>query len=301
MAELDILGINITNSDKVLFPELGLTKADIVQYYFKISKYILPYLKDHPLTLERFPNGINNKSFFQKNTPSYFPDWIERVPVQKKSSGKIVNYVVCQNRKTLIYLANLASITLHSWLSNIKKLDYPDRLIFDLDPSEEVSFGLVIEAALELKKILNSLGLAPYLMTTGSKGLHLTIPIEQKLNFEQVQLFAYGCAKVLFYKMPDKITLDMAKVKRKGKIFLDTLRNQFGALAVAPYSLRAKPGATIATPVEWKELKRSSFNSQAYNIENIFEYLNKTNPWPDFFKKKQSLLEPHKKLIKLLM
>lgn len=295
----DIDGINISNPEKILFPEDNISKLDIISYYDKISPYMLPYLKNRPLVMQRYPDGIYGEAFYQKNTPDYFPDWIKTIDVAKKEGG-ITKYVICQNRETLIYLANLASLTFHLWLSNIKNLEIPDRLIFDLDPSPEIDFNVVIEVAQKFRKMLVDLGLNPFLMTTGSKGLHVVIPLKPKFNYEQVQLFAYGCAYILFHKEPKLVTLEISKIKRKGKVFIDTLRNQFGSLAVAPYSVRAKPKAPVATPIDWQELESKSFNSQKYNINNIFDKLKKKDPWENFFEYQASLIKPHKKLVKIL-
>jgi bifunctional non-homologous end joining protein LigD len=295
-----ILGIEISNPNKIIFPKSKITKFDLVSYYSKISNHILPYLKNRPLVLERYPNGINQESFFQKNTPKYYPKWIETVSVGKLEDG-ITRYIVCQNKKTLIYLANLATITMHVWLSNIKDLKKPDRLIFDLDPSPEVNFKSVVEIAFRLKDILTNIGLRPYVMTTGSKGLHISMAIKQEMNFRQVQTFAYSCAYIIYTQIPDLITLEMSKAKRIGKIFIDTLRNQFGSLAVAPYSVRAKENASVATPIFWQELTNKNFSSKEYNISNIFQKLKSSeDPWSDFLSDKQSLVKPHKKLIELL-
>lgn len=292
--------LTLSNTDKILFPEHNYTKGDVLHYYAKIAEYMLPFLKNRPLAMERYPNGIHGESFYQKDASPFFPSWIKTHAVEKKEGGD-TKYIICQNKATLLYIANLACITPHLWLSKLPRLEYPDKLIFDLDPSPEVTFPQIIDTAFKFRDLLLSLSLRPYIMTTGSKGLHVVIPLDRFFTFEAVETFAQGCAQLLIRTNQELLTTDIRKVKRKGKIFIDTLRNQFGSLAVAPYAIRAKPGAPIATPVIWDELNIKGFTSQQYTLANIFDRMASIqNPWPDFFNKPQSLKTAHKLLIKLL-
>ena len=281
--------VDITISDKILLPK-GITKGDIISYYDAIAHHMLPYIKNRPLTMHRFPEGLAGESFYQKDAPHYFPLWIKTVIVPKK--GGYTNYVLCQNRATLVYLANQACITPHVWLSKIDKMHFPDRMIFDLDPSTE-DFKLVQLLALALKELLDYLKLKSFVMTTGSRGLHIVVPLDRGLSFKQVKEFADFCARVLKEQYPHIATTEIRKVKRGGRVFIDTLRNQYGATAVAPYAVRAKQGAPVATPIFWDEVE--TVTPQMYTINNIFKRLDK-DPWQNSLKVRQSLKKTIQKL-----
>ncbi len=280
--------VDITNENKILFPKAKITKGELVEYYQRVASYMIPYVKNRPLTMHRFVQGIDQEGFYQKNVPDYFPSWIKRVPILKKADG-IVNYVVCNNDATLVYLANQLCITPHIWLSRVDKLKYPDRMIFDLDPSPGVSFLQIRWAAKKIKKLLeHDFGLSTFIMTTGSRGVHIIVPLKRVHTFDQVRLFAHDCADLLAKKYPKKLTLEMRKAKRGKRIFIDVLRNSFGATGVAPYAVRAKPGAPIATPIEWHEL--DAVTPQKYTMKNIFRRLvRKKDPWQDIDKNQSGL------------
>lgn len=297
--EINNKTLSISNPEKILFPEDKITKIDLINYYLRIAPFILPFTKNHPISMQRYPNGIYGKSFFQKDAPAYFPDWILRENVLKNEDG-YTHYVVCQNTETLIYLANLACISIHLWLSTIEHLNMPDRLIFDLDPPSADYFDLVRETALSFRTILEELGLNPFVMTTGSRGLHIIVPIESLLPYSTVQNFARACAILLLRKNPKELTLELNKGKRDDRLFIDIYRNQFSATAVSPFSVRPKPKAPVATPLHWHELENNKLNSQTYNINNIFKRIETIDdPWKEIHKA-QSLLESTKKLINLL-
>jgi bifunctional non-homologous end joining protein LigD len=278
--------VEITNPDKVLFPD-GITKGELIEYYAGIAPIMLPYLKDRPLMMHRFPNGIEGESFYQKDASPYFPPWIKQVLVPKE--GGYNSYVVCQNQATLVYLANQACITPHVWLSKIDKLHYPDKMIFDLDPSAPHTFKLVCHIAEMIKTMLEEKGLHPYVMTTGSHGLHVTVPLDRTCTFETVKKFARMCAQILIEQEPAHATLEIRKDKRQGRVFIDTLRNQYASTAVSPYAVRAHPGAPVATPLYWDELKDPSLSAQAYTIKTIGKRLQKLgDPWKTFNKHKKN-------------
>ncbi|MGB8373943.1 MAG: non-homologous end-joining DNA ligase [Salegentibacter sp.] len=291
--------IKISNRDKVFFPKENYTKGDLIDYYERIAEVMLPHLKDRPLTMIRFPNGIQDKRFFQKDAPDYFPEWIETMPAEKKDGGT-TDYVVCNEKATLVYLANQACVTPHLWLSKKDKPNYPDRLIFDLDPTED-DFSAVKDAAKKVRKLLqDELGLPVFLMTTGSRGLHVVVPLKREKDFDEVREFAQKAADYLEEKYPGEMTTAVRKNKRDCKLFLDVARNAFGQTAVAPYAVRPLDGAPIATPIEWDELSRSDLSPQSYNIGNIFRRLgSKTDPWKDIEKDTVSLDEAIKKLNEL--
>lgn len=286
--------IEISNTDKIIFPKAKITKLEFVEYYQRIAPHMLPFMKNHPVSMQRFPDGITGKNFFQKDASSYFPDWIKRVAVSKEEGGK-VHYVVCNDAATLVYLASQLVLTPHIWLSSIPKLNYPDRIIFDLDPSPGVTFADIRWAAMELKKLLEMLKLPTFIMTTGSRGVHVVVPLKKIHTFDFVRKFAHDLAELAVAQFPKKLTLQLPKSKRGKRIFVDYLRNGFGATGAAPYSVRAHEGAPVATPFDWDEL--GNITPQKYNIRNIFKRLSKVkNPWALFNKKACSLKTARKKL-----
>lgn len=289
--------IQTSNEDKKLFLPSPVTKGDLIYYYCHIAQYMVPFTKNHPLVMVRYPNGIKEEGFYQKDTPDYFPDWIKRVAV-KHGTG-ITNYVVANNADTLVYLANQGCITPHLWLSRADKLEYPDRMIFDIDPGKQ-PFSLVQQIALEIREILEKLDLVSFPMTTGSQGIHVTVPLNRRSNFDEVRQFARDIAVVLTNKYPQQLTLEMRIAKRRGRLFIDTLRNGFGATAVAPYGARPKPKAPVATPLLWKEVDDAQLTSQKYNVSNIFARLDKKGDvWKSFFKTAHSLTKAKKSLEKI--
>jgi len=291
--------IAVSHLDKILFAPSKISKGDLINYYLKIAPYLIPYAKDHPLTMVRYPEGIKGEGFYQKDAPDYFPKWIKRIEVKKKDEG-ITHYVVCNNAATLVYLANQNCITPHLWLSKVDALDYPDRMIFDIDPSTK-DFTLVRQTAWLVRETLEYLGLGCFVMTTGSNGLHVVVPLNRRASFEQVRNFAHSLAEYLAAEFPEMITIELSKKKRGKKVFLDYLRNGFGATAVCPYAVRPKPGAPVATPLAWDELKDKKLTSQEYNIKNIFKRLDTyEDPWQDFFQKKYGIAKAVQKLIDLL-
>ncbi|HRN78540.1 MAG TPA: non-homologous end-joining DNA ligase [Candidatus Dependentiae bacterium] len=290
--------IELSNEDKILFPKSKITKGDLINYYDRIAPVMIPYVKDRPLTMRRFPDGIATEGFYQKDIPDYFPSWIKSIAI-KKSQGGTTAYVLCNHDATLVYIANQASIEQHIWLSRVSKLNYPDRMIFDLDPSGKASFTLVKWTAKTIKKLLDDLELTVFVMTTGSRGLHVVVPLKPVESYARVKNFAQEIAQYLVEQYPDKLTREIRKNKRGNRIFLDTLRNDYGHHGVAPYSVRAKEGAPIATPIEWNELVGLS-SAQKFTIKNIFSRLSKKkDPWHIINKHTQTLTNARKKLKKI--
>lgn len=289
--------VDIKNREKVFMPDEKITKGDIIDYYDDIADYILPFLKNRPLTMQRFPDGIREEGFYQKEVSDHFPDWIDTVKVEKKEGGT-VEQVVCNNKATLIYLVNQGTVTFHPWLSKVSDLDKPDKLIFDLDPPGEDAFELVVEGAHALHDLLeNELGLKTYLMTTGSKGLHVVSPIKPNLKFDDVRSFAKKAADYLSDGNSERFTTKTRKAKREGRLFLDYLRNAYGQTSVVPYSMRPHSKATIATPIEWEELSKKDLTSQSYHIKNIFKRLSQKNKvWENFQNHSRDLTSSIKKL-----
>ena len=240
---------------------------------------MLPHVAGRPLSFERYPAGIAVEGFMQKNASNYFPSWLPRVRVAKQDG--VVDHVVAEASDTLIYLANQACITFHVWLSRIDRVDHPDRMVLDLDPSDE-DFAKVRWAAREARALLEEIGLVPFLQVTGSRGLHIWVPLDRSADFDQVRQFASEVAERLVARRPRELTTAQRKAKRGGRVFLDVARNAYAQTAVAPYSVRARPQAPVATPIEWAELEDPKLGPQRYTIRNIFRRLaRKRDPWAE--------------------
>jgi bifunctional non-homologous end joining protein LigD len=275
--KVDTHDIEVTHLDKPYFPDGNITKGDLIEYYRRIAPVMLPYTKGRPISMERFPHGAGFEGFYQKVEPDYFPEWIHTVSIENFEKKVFQPEVTIENAATLVYLANQACITMHTWLSREDKLDYPDIMIIDLDPPSE-DFEPVRRNAWIVKDIFDTLKLVPYLKTTGSKGLHVGVPLKREDHYEFVRHFARDIATILVATDPEHMTLNPREPG--DKFFVDYLRNSRGATAVAPYSVRARKGATVATPIEWDELKDKKLNSRTYDINNIFDRLDKSgDPW----------------------
>ncbi len=305
MLKVGKYNIEITNSAKEIFPLSHITKGEIVNYYVRIADTMVPHMKNRLISMQRFPNGINHESFFQKNIGDYFPAWIKNVSVKKQTEG-VVHYAVCNDAATLVYLANQLCLTPHIWLSKADKLDYPDRMIFDLDPATahdvttKKDFDSVRKTAFLIKEALEQLDLIPFVMTTGSRGVHVVVPIKRQYTFDEVRDFARDIAQLLVNEYPKELTLEVRKEKRRGRIFMDVLRNAFGQTGVAPYAIRAREGAPIATPITWQELKSPTMHAQRYTIKTIFRRLTQRgDPWKEIDASAQSITQARKKLSKL--
>jgi len=296
--ELTNHNTTLTHKDKILFPKSHITKYHVFEYYKTIADHMIPYLKNRPLTMQRFPEGLRADGFFQKHMPSYFPDWIPTVNVKKVDGW--VNQILCNTADTLLYLVNQEVLTFHIALSKIDNIEYPDKLIFDLDPPEN-NFALVVEAANALRQLLEGeLELSTYVMTTGSRGLHVVIPLKSEENFDDIHEFSKMVSNYISHKYPESFTTAIRKDQRKGRLYIDYLRNSYGQTSVAPFSIRAIENAPIATPINWNELENKAFNAQFYNINNIFKRLEKTeDPWKDFDTSSKSIANAKKKLTSL--
>lgn len=294
---LDKHKINITSENKILFPVSGITKGDMVEYYKNIAPFMLPHLHNRPLNMQRFPNGIAKPGFYHKDRPDYFPKWIKSIEVEKE--GGTVCQVLTNNAATLVYLANQNCITFHTWLCLKDRLHFPDKLIFDLDP-EENKFELAKKGARVIKDFFeNELKFPVYLMLTGSKGVHVVVPLNRKSDFDTVKDFARTVAEIIAYEYPDDFTTEIRKNKREGRLFLDFLRNAYAQTGVTPYSVRARENAPVAAPVKWEELENKKLNSQMYNIKNIIKKTEKEeDPWKNFKQNAVGITTAFKKLKK---
>jgi bifunctional non-homologous end joining protein LigD len=289
--------LELSNLDKVFFPDANITKGDLVDYYERVAEHALPYAKDRPLSMERYPDGIEAEGFFQKRVPDYFPDWIETIRVKKKDGSN--EQVMANNAATLAYLANQGMITPHVGLSRKDRIQRPDRVIFDLDPSDD-DFSKVQAAAEAVHELCEELGLKTFVMTSGSRGLHVYIPTDRGLDFDAARETAKALAAVLVERFPNTLTTEQRKNKRGDRVFLDILRNAYGQTTVLPYAVRARPGAPIATPLDWDEALASKMTPTKYTVKNIFQRLaQKSDPWADFGNARQSLQDIGDKLDKL--
>ncbi len=266
---MEIAQVEITHPDKVIFPKKNITKGDMAEYYDKIADQMLPYLKDRPLTLHRFPNGIEEAGFYQKNISDYFPDYIKTVEIDTEEGTN--TQIICNDKRTLLYLANQGTVEFHIWLSKKDKIRQPDKVIFDLDPPEN-GFEKVREAAKVVRNYLRKQKKEPQLMTTGQKGLHLYYSIRRGKDFDEIKKEARKVAEEVTRLRPDLLTTKIRKDQREGKIFVDYLRNAYAQTAVCPFSLRANEEAGVATPLEWEELSKLE-SASFYTIENIFKRL----------------------------
>lgn len=284
----NIKSAELTHPDKILFPKIGITKQQLFDYYKNIQKWILPYIINRPITLVRCPSGQLKDCFYQKHTNSSTPEDLKSLPI--KTKHKTENYIYIDNVDGLLSLPQLGVLEIHTWGSRIDDLENPDMIVFDLDPAVGVAWKEVVAAAFEVRAQLKKIKLKSLVKTTGGKGLHVVVPITPEYGWDDIKAFAHALVNYLVEKNPDKYIATMSKSKRRGKIFIDYLRNLRGATAVAPYSTRANDFASIATPLSWSELT-NNIKDTTYTIKTIFKRLDKMkqDPWKDFFKIKQSL------------
>jgi bifunctional non-homologous end joining protein LigD len=244
-----------THTDKILFPDSGITKGDVLQFYSRIAPRLLPFLRDRPMTLERLPEGLSGPDsprFWQKDTPNYYPKWIPRVDLETER-GKTVHYALVNSLQTLLYLVNQGALTFHTWLSRVPDLDRPDFVLFDLDPGP-AAFSEVVAVALVLQKKLKHQRRPAFLKTTGKSGLHVLVPWEEKGGYDEAREWAREVGAQVVAEMPERATIEIRKANRGKRVYVDTMQNARGHHAVPPYVLRAVPAATISMPLSWKEL-----------------------------------------------
>jgi bifunctional non-homologous end joining protein LigD len=260
--------IELSNAGKVLFPGDGITKRDLAGYYRGVAGQMLPLLAHRPVSMIRFPDGIAAPGIVQKNVPAYFPDWITRARVRKE--GGWLRQVIIDKPATLVYLAGQACIELHGFLSRLDRIREPDQLIFDLDPPDDHRFDDVRVCALRLRELLSDeLGLPAFVKTTGGKGLHVHVPLNPADDFDAVREFTRQVADVLAKRNPDLVTTEQRRAKRGPRIYADIMRNGYAQLAVAPYSVRARPGAPVATPLSWDEVVDKSLSPGQFTLRTL--------------------------------
>lgn len=280
--------VEFTNLDKVFWPIENITKGDVIAYYEAIADFILPYLKDRPESLRRNPDGIKNEGFFQKNVAGLVPDWIQTEKIQSASTQKQIEYLLCQDKETLLFLANWGCIELNPWSSRIGSLNHPDYIIFDLDPKDS-PLKNTITTALKLKEILDELQVPAYIKTSGGKGLHVFIPILPEYTYEETRNFSHLISQMVVRELPEISSLERIPEKRKGKVYLDFLQNGKGKTMASVYSLRPRENATVSTPLQWDEVA-NSLDFKTFHIHSIPKRLQeKGDLWKDFFKERIDL------------
>jgi bifunctional non-homologous end joining protein LigD len=291
----NIAGIEISHPNKILFPRIGLTKLALAEYYEAIGDRILPHLQDRPLTLVRCPQGDAHDCFFQKHVNETIAEAIDRVDVPEEKGRSV--YMMANSLEAVIGLVQMGVLELHTWGSRADKLEFPDRMIFDLDPAEGLGWETVVEGAQLMHGLLDEIGLRSFLKTTGGKGLHIVVPLKPERPWDEVKAFSKTIAGHLAYALPDRFTSNMAMNRRGGKIFIDYLRNGRGATAVAAFSTRAKPEATVSMPIFWEELDKG-VRADTFNVRNVRERLNglKNDPWKDYWNLKQEITDEMLKL-----
>jgi bifunctional non-homologous end joining protein LigD len=284
-------GVRLTSPDKVLYPEQNITKLDLAHYYEAVANWMLPHLKDRPLVLVRCPEGRAKACFFQKHPRPGTPDALRQIPIHEE--GKTEQYVVVDDVAGLISLAQIGSLEVHTWGARADKLEKPDRLIFDLDPHPDLPWSRVVQSARQMRQFLQELGLESFVKTTGGKGLHLVVPIDRRHDWEEAKAFCKRVAELIVAADPTRYTSNMSKAARPGKIFIDYLRNSRGATAIAPYSTRARPGATVATPLAWDELSVRT-QSDRFTLRDMPKRLASLtrDPWEEMASLRQGLAGP---------
>jgi bifunctional non-homologous end joining protein LigD len=271
--------IKVTNPDKVLYPEEGVTKADVIAHYRAVASVMLPHLAGRPLTLLRYPDGIGGQGFFQKHAMDYFPEWIRRVSLPKRAGGE-AEAILCDDEASLVYLASHAALEFHIRPTTVSQIDYPDRLVVDLDPPDGIPVATLRRIARLTRDVYLALGLSPYLQATGGRGFHIVAPLDRSAGFRYVRDLAGDLVALMAASEPDLLTVQQRISKRGDRIFLDVNRNGRGQTFVAPYSLRARPGAGVATPLNWSELGRA--NPGGHTIATMPKRLGrKVDPWAD--------------------
>jgi bifunctional non-homologous end joining protein LigD len=273
--------VRVTHPEKVLFPGDGVTKGDLVAYYRAVAPRMLPLVDGRPVTMQRFPDGIGRGGFLQKQVGRHFPDWIERVTAPNRRTRQAtvreeVTYVVCRHPDDLAYLANQGCITPHVWLSRTPDIHRPDQMVFDLDPASD-DLGVLRSAAAALRGLLDELGLASFLKSSGSRGLHVVVPLVPAADTDTVKVFSVAVAEALADRHPDDFTTEGRIASRHGRLYLDIGRNGYAQTMAAPYAVRARPGAPVSVPLDWSELE--GFDPRHHTMATIADRLAGPDPW----------------------
>jgi len=277
--------VELSNLDKILYPQLRITKGQIIEYYIKIAPKMLDLLAQRPLVLTRFPDGIDKEGFYEKDVPIGAPSWVKTMKRFSETANRTISYIVCNDLDTLIWIANLASIEVHMTLGQADSFENPDLALFDIDPEPPASFEDVIEVTLLLKEKLESLGLKPYVKTSGKRRLHVVLPILPDYSFRQTREFVHQIGKHIARESPAVVS-EFSRTKKPGTILVDYLQNSHGKTMISPYSLRATANATVSMPLDWHNVKKG-LKPEELNIFTVPK--NEENPWKDLFKNKTRL------------
>ena len=265
------ISLHLTNQNKVYFPDDGILKGDVVQYYNEVAEFILPHLKDRPQSMNRFPNGIDGQSFYQKDVDTAkVPSWLRTEKIYSSSNDKYIDYLVCNDKATLLYMANLGCIEINPWNSRLQHPDKPDWIVLDLDPGKDDDFKEVVRTALEVRKVVEGFDTECYCKTSGATGLHVYVPMGARYQYESVRLFAELIAHKVNQKLPETTTTIRTVEKRQKKIYIDFLQNSQGQTLASAYSVRPRPGATVSTPLEWNEVNEK-LSPQQFTINNVLK------------------------------
>ena len=293
--------VRVTHAEKVLFPDDGITKGELVDYYLTVAPRMLPLVSGRPVTMQRFPDGIGKGGFLQKQIGRHFPDWIDRVTAPNRRTRQAtvreeVTYPVCRTPDDLAYLANQGCLTPHVWLSRAPDIHHPDQLVFDLDPASE-DLGVLRAAAAGLRDLLEELGLAAFLKSSGSRGLHVVVPLVPAADTDTVKLFSIAAAEALAVRHPDDFTTESRIANRDGRLYLDIGRNGYAQTMAAPYAVRALAGAPVSMPLDWSELE--AFVPGRHTLRTVGERLAIPDPWEGMDAAAARLDEPGARLARL--
>jgi bifunctional non-homologous end joining protein LigD len=281
----DLTRVRLTRLDKVLYPEAGITKQDVLLYYIRMAPFILPFLRNRPLTLHRFPDGVGGEGFFEKDAPAGTPDFVETFTRHSETADRDVRFVLCNNLDTLIWAANLASLEIHTALSTAASYTSPDLLLVDIDPEPPLTFEDVMDVARVVRGQLEDRGLRPFVKTSGKKGVHIVVPLVAGYSFPEVRDFVHGIGKDIARDTP-RVVSEFPRSRDKGTIFIDYLQNAHGKTMAAPYSLRATPSATVSAPVRWEELK-TGVRAEDFTIRTVISATE--DPWRDIFEDREKI------------
>jgi bifunctional non-homologous end joining protein LigD len=293
--------VQVTHPEKVLFPDDGITKGELVDYYRTVAPRMLPLIAGRPVTMQRFPDGIGKGGFLQKQVGRHFPDWIERVTAPNRRTRQAtvrdqVTYVVCRHPDDLAYLANQGCVTPHVWLSRTPDIHHPDQMVFDLDPASD-DLGVLRAAASSLRGLLEELGLAAYLKSSGSRGLHVVVPLVPGADTDTVKVFSIAVAEALAARHPDDFTTEGRIANRHGRLYLDIGRNGYAQTMAAPYAVRARAGAPVSVPLHWSEL--AGFQPGRHTLRDIADRLAAPDPWAGMDAAASRLDQPGARLAEL--
>ncbi len=277
--------VKLTNLDKILFPKLGVSKGQFVEYIIKMAPKMLPFLKDRPVVLTRYPEGVQREGFYAKDAPEGTPDWVKTVTLFSHSAKRNVHYIVCNDLDTLIWLANLAAIEIHMPLSSLPDREKPDFAFFDVDPEPPCTFDDAAEVAFLLNEYLEKVGFKAFLKTSGKKGLHVLVPVKREYTFRETRNFVHAVG-IQLMKQSSIVVSEFADTKKPGKVFVDYTQNSHGRTMACPYSLRANEEATASTPLSWEDLKKN-IKPADLNIHTVPGI--KEKPWENIFQNRQNL------------